>query len=147
MRSKEGEKADIYYCKPKGSTLTAQDGSLVYREALEFMMPVGFSPSFFLSWQEVNFQHTSRHSSPGGSPRANLPNFLPPPPPLQLYSYMSGSAGTGHSSFGSGSADCRRLLGCQTPFASSGGRVPLPDGKYQTGSESHSSSASLQVVP
>lgn len=69
------------------------------------------------------------------------------PIPLQLSSYLSGSAGIGHSSFGSGSADCRKFLGSQTPFASSGGRVPLPDEKYQTGSESHSSSASLQVVP
>lgn len=42
-------------------------------------MPVGFSPNFFLSWQEVNFQHTSNYSCPGSSPRANLPN--PPCPP------------------------------------------------------------------
>lgn len=107
------------------------------------MMPAGFSPNFFLSCQEMNLPCTCSYRSPSSSSREKSS----PSPLLQLYSYMSGSAETGHSSFGSGSAGCRRLWGSQTLFASSGGRVPLPDGKHRTGSESRSSSATLQVVP
>lgn len=146
MRSKAGEKAGrCLLLQTQGQYVTVQDTSLLFREVLQVMMPVRYSPSFFLSCQEVNFQHISNNSCSDSSPRTNLSN--PIPHPLELYSYLSGPAGTGHSSFGSGSADCRRLLDSQTPFASSGGRVPLPDEKYQTGSENHSSSASLQVVP
>lgn len=47
MRSKEGGEGRHLLLQAQGQYITAQDGSLVYREALEVIMQVGFSPNFF----------------------------------------------------------------------------------------------------
>lgn len=48
MRSKAGEKAGrCLLLQTQGQYVTVQDTSLLFREVLQVMMPVRYSPSFF----------------------------------------------------------------------------------------------------